>query len=740
MIKRIVRRALLAFCLTIFIATPCHAEKAVKKEDELVSLNFVNADIQEVIRAISQISKKNFLVDPRVKGTINIVSATPVSPALGYDILLSALRLQGYAAVETGGVTKIIPEADAKLHVDSLARGRGDELVTRVFVLKNESASQLVTVVRPMISPNSVVVAYPSSNALVVTDYASSVHRIEKLIDSIDQPNSDAPIVIPVLHASAVDLAGIINRLMPEASAPQTGGDDNQRFVLLADSRTNGLLLRSDNPGRIARVRELVAKLDSEANTPGNIHVVQLTNTDATKLAQTLRSVMSGDTSSPSSTSSSSSASSSSATAQGSTQSASSSAPSGGGIIQADPATNSLIITASEPVYNNLRAVIAKLDVRRPQVFVEALIVEVTADKASELGIQWQSLSGVNNSGSNVIGGTNFGSNNNIITASSNIASVGQGLNVGIVSGTTTLPGIGTVLNLGVLAHALASDTNANILSAPNLMTLDNEEAKIVVGQNVPFITGSYAQTGAVATATPFQTIDRKDVGLTLKIKPQIMQGGSVKLLVSQEVSSVVASTSSAVSGPTTNKRSIDTTVIVDENQIVVLGGLIQDSVNQTASKIPVLGDIPFLGALFRYETREQVKTNLMVFIRPYIMYQSDSYKKVTAENYDKASKAREALRMPDSMVMQDDDKDKALPPLSPEDRAPAASAPVATPRLDAASTPAVTAPAPEAASAPAAVAPAPEAASAPAAAISIPAAASAPAAATPSDPVKTQP
>ena len=730
MIKRIVRRALLAFCLTIFIATPCHAEKAAKKEDELVSLNFVNADIQEVIRAISQISKKNFLVDPRVKGTINIVSATPVSPALGYDILLSALRLQGYAAVETGGVTKIIPEADAKLHVDSLARGRGDELVTRVFVLKNESASQLVTVVRPMISPNSVVVAYPSSNALVVTDYASSVRRIEKLIDSIDQPNPDAPIVIPVLHASAVDLAGIINRLMPEASAPQTGGDDNQRFVLLADSRTNGLLLRSDNPGRIARVRDLVAKLDSESNTPGNIHVVQLTNTDATKLAQTLRSVMSGDTSAPSSTSSSSSSASSasSATAQGSTQPASS-APSGGGIIQADPSTNSLIITCSEPVYNNLRAVIEKLDVRRPQVFVEALIVEVTADKASELGIQWQTLSGVNSSGSNVIGGTNFGSNNNIITASSNIASVGQGLNVGVVSGTTTLPGIGTVLNLGVLAHALASDTNANILSAPNLMTLDNEEAKIVVGQNVPFITGSYAQTGAVATATPFQTIDRKDVGLTLKIKPQIMQGGSVKLLVSQEVSSVVASTSSAVSGPTTNKRSIDTTVIVDENQIVVLGGLIQDSVNQTASKIPVLGDIPFLGALFRYETREQVKTNLMVFIRPYIMYQSDSYKKVTAENYDKASKAREALRM------QNDDKDKALPPLSPEDRAAPASAPVATPRLDAASAPAAAAPAPEATGAPE-----PEPASAPAAATPVPAAASAPAAAAPSDPPKTQP
>ena len=399
MINSIVRRTLLICSLAIISSR--HRVTRKNSEEELVSLNFVNADIQEVIRAISQISKKNFLVDPRVKGTINIVSATPVSPALGYDILLSALRLQGYAAVESAGVTKIIPEADAKLHVDSLAQGRGDKLVTRVFILKYESASQLVNIVRPMIAPNNVVVAYPSSNALVVTDYASSVRRIEKLIDSIDQPNADAPLVIPVKHASAVDLANIINKLMPEATTPQTGGDDNQRFVLVADSRTNGLLLRSDNPGRIARVKELVAKLDSAANVPGNIHVVQLKNTDATKLAQTLRSVMSGDTS---------------ALAPAQRQSArhhatdrQQFAPSGGGMIQADIASNSLIITASEPVYNNIRSVIEKLDVRRPQIFVEALIVEVTADKAAEFGVQWQNLTGVNKSGTNIIGGTNFG-------------------------------------------------------------------------------------------------------------------------------------------------------------------------------------------------------------------------------------------------------------------------------------------------------------------------------------------
>ena len=696
MINSILRRTLLALSLALLIAAPCHAEK----QEELVSLNFVNADIQEVIRAISQISKKNFLVDPRVKGTINIVSATPVSPALGYDILLSALRLQGYAAVETGGVTQIIPEADAKLHIDSLAQGRGDKLITRVFVLKYESASQLVNIVRPMIAPNSVVVAYPSSNALVITDYASSIRRVEKLIDAIDQPNADAPLVIPVKHASAVDLAGIINRLMPEATTPQAGGDENQRFILVADSRTNGLLLRSDNPGRIARVKDLVAQLDSAANVPGNIHVVTLKNSDASKLAQTLRSVMSGDTT----------AAAPAASMPGTAQQIASAAPSGGGMIQADIASNSLIITASEPVYNNLRSVIERLDVRRPQIFVEALIVEVTADKAAEFGVQWQHLTGINKGGNNIIGGTNFGSlssGNNIIGAATNIGTVGQGLNIGIVSGQTTLPGIGTILNLGMLARALETDTNANILSAPNLMTLDNEEAKIVVGQNVPFITGQYAQTGSSTTATPFQTIERKDVGLTLKIKPQIMQGGTVKLQVYQEVSSVVAS-ATTTAGVITNKRSIESNILVDENQIVVLGGLIQDSVNDVQSKTPLLGDIPILGNLFRYETRQHTKTNLMVFIRPYIMYQSDGYQKLTDERYEQMSKRRVDARLPDHWILPNDDKDKALPPAHTEDKVPAASIPAAMPSAsDAASAPAAAPSVPDAASAPAAASPA---------------------------------
>ncbi len=642
------RPLVLAWALCCIL--PAHAEQA----SEQVSLNFVNADIQEVIRAISQISGKNFLVDPRVRGNINIVSATPVSPTLAYDILLSALRMQGYAAVESAGVTKVMPEADAKLHVDTVGspQGFGDKLVTRVFVLKNESASQLINVVRPMVAPNNVVVAYPASNALVVTDYASSVRRIEKLIASIDQPLNDVPLMIPVQHASAIDLANLINKLMPEATNNQPG-DDNQRFVLTADSRTNALLLRSDSPARITRVKALVADLDSPGSTPGNIHVVTLKNADAVKLAQTLNAILSGEQMSAPA-----------ATTPGQPMLKTTASSGSNGVVQADAATNSLIVTASEPVYNNLRAVIEKLDVRRPQVFVEALIVEVTADKAAEFGIQWQNINGINKPGSNIIGGTNFGTTGNIIGASKDITATGQGLNIGIVKGTTTLLDGTKVLNLGMLARALESDTNANILSAPNLMTLDNEEAKIVVGQNVPFVTGSYTNTGSSSTAAnPFQTIERKDVGLTLKIKPQIMQGGTVKLQVYQEVSSVLASSLTSATGITTNKRSIDSSILVDENQIVVLGGLIQDSINNVQNKTPLLGDIPLLGALFRYETRQRTKTNLMVFIRPYIMYQSDDVRQLSNERYGRIDQTREAARLPDNWMLPDDDADR-LPSL----------------------------------------------------------------------------
>ncbi len=640
---------------TLFCGAMFFSPAGMGAEEEKVSLNFVNADIEEVVKAVSQITGRNFLIDPRVKGTINIVSSTPVPASLAYDILLSALRLQGFASVESGGVTKVMPEADAKLYIGAAGdvRSTGDKLVTRVYVLKYESAVQLVPILRPLIAPNNVVTAYPNNNTLVVTDYASNLKRIEQIVESIDQPSAEAPVVIPLKRASAVDMAQTISRLMQDGAALSGGGDASLRFVLTADARTNSLLLRTDNPARLARVRELAEKLDIETGAPGNMHVVYLKNAEAAKVAQTLRAVISGDVSVPSAPAT-----------PGAPAAAATAAPSGGGMIQADAASNALIITAPNAIYNNLRAVVDMLDVRRAQVFVEALIVEVTADKAAEFGVQWQGLNGINKPGAQVIGGTNFGAQGagggNIIsaagsTATTNIGTtVGNGLNIGIVRGTTTIPGLGTVLNLGMLARFLENDANANILSTPNLLTLDNEEAKIIIGQNVPFITGSYAQTGSATTATPFQTIERKDVGLTLRIKPQVSEGGSVKLQIYQEVSSVQNQTINNAAGVITNKRSLESSVLVDEGQIIVLGGLIQDSVSNGEDKVPVLGDIPLFGNLFRHEKRQRTKTNLMVFIRPYVLRTALASQGLTQDRYDYLRGEQAKSQMPSRVLLPD--------------------------------------------------------------------------------------
>jgi len=649
--------------LCCLLAASLHASAAA----EQISLNFVNADVGEVIKAVSQITKRNFLVDPRVKGTINIVSATPIPASLAYDTLLSALRLQGFAAVESNSVTKVMPEADAKLYIPNLSnRGNGDKLVTRVFMLHHESAVQLVPILRPLIAPNNIVVAYPNNNALVVTDYASNLKRIEEIVATLDQAQTAETVVIPVKYASAMDIAQTINHLMLDGSVVAAGSTDaSQRFMLASDGRTNSLLLKTESAARIARVKELAARLDIQTSAPGNIHVVYLKNAEATALALTLRSVLSGDTQAAAAPATSLASSATAMPGSMTQTTKNGAAPTGGGMIQADAATNSLIITAPEAIYNNLRAVIEKLDVRRAQVYVEALVVEVTAAKAAEFGVQWQSLNGLNGGGAQLIGGTNFGTTGqNIIGAAASIASVGTGLNIGIANGTTTLPSGLKVINLGMLARALETDANTNILSTPNLLTLDNEEAKIIVGQNVPFITGSYAQTGSTATATPFQTIDRKDVGLTLSIKPQISQNGAIKLQIYQEVSSVDQTTLTNPGGVTTNKRSLASTVMIDDGKIIVLGGLIQDSLSDSRDKVPLLGDIPVLGTLFRYNTRQHSKTNLMIFIRPFVMRDAHAYQGYTQDRYEYLRGEEGNAKMPLGFAVPDVPA-PALPPLN---------------------------------------------------------------------------
>lgn len=660
-------RTIVVTCLCMF---PPALPLATGAPNETVSLNFVNAEIEEVVKAISHITGRNFVIDPRVKGTVNIISSTPVAAPLAYDILLSTLRMQGFAAVEAGGVTKIMPEADAKLYVSGVSgqRGSGEKLVTRVYVLKYESAAQLVPVLRPLIAPNNIVVAYPNSNTLVVTDYASNQRRIEQIVNAIDQPDKGSPVIIPVKSASAIELAQTINRLMQDGATASGTPDSSQRFILLADARTNSLLLRTENQERIDRVRELVNKLDTETGTLGNMHVVYLKNAEAVKLAQTLRAVLSGDTSAAASATAA-------PAVPGAPAASSTASPAGGGMIQADAATNSLIITAPSHIYNNMRAVIDMLDVRRAQVFVEALIAEVTADKAAEFGVQWQGASGDVN-GDLVGGGTNFGgSGTNIVGVATSIAArapvIGTGLNVGIVRGGS----------LGVLARAMQTDANANILSTPNLMMLDNEEAKIIIGQNVPFITGS--QQGTTANPNPFQTIERKDVGLTLKIKPQISEGGTVKMMIYQEVSSVQDLSNPA--GVITNKRSLDTTVLVDDGQTLVLGGLIQDQVTNGEFKVPLLGDIPLIGWLFRYDTRKSAKTNLMVFIRPTVLRTAEASKGLTQSRYDYLRDKQEENQLSWHLMLP-----TMTPPSSPAlDSTPASAASASTPVAQTGSAPA---------------------------------------------------
>lgn len=643
-------------------ATSGGARTTQRSAGDTVTLNFINADIEGVVKAVSEITKKNFLIDPRVKGTVNIVSAQPMNRSLVYDVFVSALRLQGYAAIEDRGIVKIIPESDAKLHLTPLVapqgkpRASGDHIQTRVFTLKYESAAQLVPMLRPLIAPNNTITAYQNNNTLVITDYAGNLQRIEKIIDAIDQPTGTDPIMIPLRHASAVDVAHNVNRLFAESAQQAAGGgspDATQRITIVADTRSNSLLARSDNPSRIARLRSLVAMLDTPTSAAGNIHVIHLKNAEAVKVAETLRAIYHGDVTQPTRaatlnpmvTSSAVTGSPQPGAAQPSILNPSN-APlgtgnqpqSGGaqpsGIIQADPATNSIIITAPDAIYNNLRAAVDKLDVRRAQVYVEALIAEVTADKAAEFGVQWQDLSGAGVTGSRAFGGTNFGTpGQNIVGIAQNPAGVARGLNIGVIRGTVTIPGVGEILNLGVLVRALESDNNANILSTPTLLTLDNEEARIIIGQNVPFITGQYALSGAATTPTPFQTVERRDVGLTLRIKPQISEGGTVRLQLYQEVSSVQDTSNAA--GVITNKRAVESTVLVDDGHIVVIGGLIQDSLRDGTEKVPLLGDIPLLGELFRYRTRTRSKTNLMVFLRPTVMRDSARSGALTNDRYD---------------------------------------------------------------------------------------------------------
>jgi general secretion pathway protein D len=644
------------FFAVLLLGVSCFSSSAAPVEKEKIALNFVNTDIESVVKAVSIISGRNFVLDPRVKGTINVVSSSPIAPELAYPILISALRLQGFTVVEGNGtgVTKIIPEADAKTHaIPTTTQSTSGEyrLVTRVFAIRGESAAQLVPILRPLVTASNAINVYPANNTLVVTDYADNIKRLEKVIASIEQGGNDNTAVFRLKHIAATDAGSLLSKLFGEGPAAASA-DSGQRAVIVVDSQSNSVVVRAETNVVLGRIRTLLNEIDQAPVVSGNIHVITLKNAEAVKLAQTLRAILSGDAiASANVATGGASAAAGSGAAGSALVSASGGGFAKGSSIQADSTTNSLIIVAPEPVFNNLRRVIDALDRRRAQVFIEALIVEISADRATELGFQWQSFAGAATTAATFFSGTNFAAakGQQIINGAAS-AKAGAGLTIGVAKAGS----------LGVLARFLETEANANILSTPNLITLDNEEGKIVIGQNLPFVTGQYAQTGSSLTPTPFQTIERRDVGLSLKVKPQISEGGTVKVQISQEVSSV-NSTSNTL-GPVTNKRAIDSTVLVEDGGIIALGGLIEDNYGAGEEKVPVLGDIPLLGALFRYETRKRTKTNLMVFLRPQVLRDEGSTESVALQHYGRVQREQSRVDVRDRQM-----PGEASPPQLPE-------------------------------------------------------------------------
>ncbi|MGR4867793.1 type II secretion system secretin GspD [Variovorax sp. LARHSF232] len=682
---------------------------AAPQRGEPITLNFSNAEIESVARTMAVVTGRDVVVDPRVKGTINLVTDRPVPPAAAFNQFAAALRLQGFAVVESEGLYKIVPEADAKLQSNTVTtttgqtqRVAGNQIVTQVFKLNYESANSLLPVLRPLIAPNNTINVNPGNNSVVITDYAENMRRLARIIAALDVPNASDVEVIQLRHSIATDLVPLVQRLVEGggSGAPGAPGaapgqaDATFRTTLLAEPRSNAIILRAANPARAQLVRTLIEKLDKAPmdttgnGAAGNIYVVYLKNADAVKLATTLRAAVSSDgrggttgapggttpgqQQQPATTPVSATAGMQGGASPQSTAPLATNQPSTGGQVQADPSTNSLIITASEPQYRQMRAVIDRLDSKRAQVLVEALIAEVSTDKLAQFGIQWQGLIGGKD---NQFIGTNSG------VTGANILNLSLGGTTPSGTPSTGLNiGIGTTINgqsvLGFLANFLQSNDDANVLSTPNLLTLDNEEAKIVIGQNVPFVTGQYANTGGVGNSvSPFTTIERKDVGLTLRVRPTINEDNTVKLQIFQEVSTIQPGTLLNANGPTTNKRSIESNVVVDDGNMIVLGGLLQDEYGNQIDKVPLAGDIPVLGYLFRNEQRTRKKTNLMVFLRPVVVRDNNVGNVLAYDRYESIRSMQTRQQPQENIFMNNIKTSPLVPPMAPPQTPAAADA-----------------------------------------------------------------
>jgi general secretion pathway protein D len=575
------------------------------------TLNLRNADINVLIATVAEITGKNFIVHPGVEGKVTVITSEPMTPAQVYETFLSVLRVNGYAAVPNGNMVRILPDAIAR-QFDSAPEVPGatspDALVTRVLPVTNVSARELADLLKPLLPQAAQVAVHESANAIIVADRAGNIERIERLVRRIDTTGGDSVEVIPLRHASAAELARTLGGMETAEGGPR----------LVADARTNSVLITGDRRGRL-RLRTLIAHLDTPLESGETTQVIYLHNAGAADLVPVLeglaKAIDGGDTGENARV----------VTA-----------------IQAHEPTNSLVISAPAAVMESLRSVIRQLDIRRAQVLIESVIAEVAEETAKDFGVQWQTFPSDN---TGVFGGTNFnrGQGGNIIDSLTDPFGLPGGLNLGYIGGTITLPGLGgretTILNIGALVRALAADTGTNILSTPTIVTLDNQEALIEVGQEVPFIQGEFTTpvTGGDSgggSVNPFRTLERKSIGLKLKVTPQINEGDSVVLVLEQEVSSLAPQVDGAAD-LITNQRILKTSVMVGDGQMLVLGGLVTEDQNERVNQVPGLGSIPVLGNLFKYRNSARIRRNLMIFLRPVILRDAATESAVSGGKYN---------------------------------------------------------------------------------------------------------
>ncbi len=611
-----VLKTLLAACLSVVVLT-AQAQVEASDDGKSWTVNIRNADIQAFISQIADMTGKNFVVDPRVRARdVTVVSTKALSADEVYELFLSVLQVHGYAAVPAGDIIKIVPNTTAKqsnLPLVGKGMGTGEELVTRVIPVENSPVEELVPVLRPLVPQYGHLAAVGSANALIISDHLDNIRRMEAIIASLDNAESEDVQVIKLEHAFAGDMVKMLETLTPQTASRRSKAKEGA-VTVVADERTNRLIIKGDRITR-ERMARMVRSLDTPDSASSGVQVVRLTHGDSKTLAEILKNYADGA---------------SAAKPGGDGKAAVSSSASGKVSIQADESLNALVIRAEPGMMKELQSIISQLDVRRAQILIEAAIVEVTGENAKSLGFQY--VAGSDETGVGAVNFNNAGLSVNsilqaLVTDDPSGLALGDGVAVGL--GETDSNGD---LKWGALMQALASSTDVNLLSTPSILTLDNEEASIIVGENVPFVTGQSTSTGS-GVSNPFTTIQREDVGLTLKVTPHVAGLSTIRLELEQENSAVKESSGEAVDIVTTTRK-LQSTVLADDGETIALGGLIKDDIRKVVRKVPLLGDIPLLGFLFRSTSTSRQKSNLMVFLRPTILADNDRLVQMSREKY----------------------------------------------------------------------------------------------------------